>query len=396
MPESLAGLRVLDLSRYIAGPFCGQLLGDLGADVVKVERIDGGEEGRRVGETVGGDSLFFLSANRNKRGIAVDFRDPAGQTLLKKLAGKADILIENFRPGTIERMGLGWDELSTINPRLILVRISGFGQEGPLAQHPCFDGAAQAISGLMRMTGAHDGPPTMAGVFVCDYSTALYATIAALAALRARDQTKRGQVVEATLMDSGLALMTTAIPEYLLNGKEPPRLGNRDRYLSPSHCFRSNDDTWIYVVAGNDSHFPLFSEAMGMPELAQDPRFANFVARNENVGALETIINDWAAGLDGETILEKLHAAEVPCERVATIAEVVTNPQVVHRRQIVDVPHPQLGSVPFQATAMRLSETPPSIRRGAPGLGEHSGEVLAEWLGMDQSHIERLRADGVI
>jgi crotonobetainyl-CoA:carnitine CoA-transferase CaiB-like acyl-CoA transferase len=396
MTESLAGLRVLDLSRYIAGPFCGQLLGDLGADVVKVERIDGGEEGRRVGETVGGDSLFFLSANRNKRGIAIDFRDPAAQALLGELASKADILIENFRPGTLERMGLGWDKLSAINPRLILVRITGFGQDGPMAQHPCFDGAAQAISGLMRMTGAHDGPPTMSGVFVCDYSTALYATIAALAALRARDQTGRGQVVEATLMDSGLALMTTAIPEYLLNKKEPPRLGNRDRYLSPSHCFRSNDDVWIYVVAGNDAHFPLFAGAMGMPALAQDPRFANFVARNENVGALETIINDWAACLDGETILAKLHAAEVPCERVATIAEVVTNPQVVYRKQIVDVPHPQLGSIPFQAAALRLSDTPPSIRRGAPGLGEHNAEVLTEWLGMDESRIGRLRDDGVI
>lgn len=396
MSGSIEGIRVLDLSRYIAGPFCGQLLGDLGADVVKIERIDGGEEGRRVGETVAGDSLFFLSANRNKRSVALDFRDEGGQELLGQLADKADILIENFRPGTLERMGLDWETLSARNPGLIVVRITGFGQDGPLADHPCFDGAAQAISGLMAMTGAPNGPPTMSGVFVCDYSTALYATIAALAALRARDKTGRGQVVEATLMDSGLALMTTAIPEFLLNGAEPPRLGNRDRYLSPSHCFRSSDDIWIYVVAGNDAHFPLFAEAMGMPELVDDARFSNFVARNENVGQLENIINAWAATLDGATILDRLHAAEVPCERVATIAEVVSNPQVLHRRQIVDVPHPVLGSVPFQAPALRLSDTPPSIRRGAPGLGEHSAEVLAEWLSLDGDRIEQLRDNGVI
>ncbi len=396
MSGSLAGVRVLDLSRYIAGPFCGQLMGDLGADVVKVERIDGGEEGRRVGETVAGDSLFFLSANRNKRGMALDFRDEAGQKLLARLAAKTDILIENFRPGTLERMGLDWETLSTINPGLILVRITGFGQDGPLSQHPCFDGAAQAASGVMTMTGAHDGPPTMSGVFVCDYTTALYATIAALAALRAREATGRGQVVEATLMDSGLALLTTAIPEYLLNGAEPPRLGNRDRYLSPSHCFRSRDGVWIYVVAGNDAHFPRFAAAMGMPELVEDARFANFVARNANVSTLEKIIDDWAVAFDGEAILAKLHAAEVPCERVATIADVVSNPQVIHRRQIVDVPHPVLGHVPFQATALRMSETPPTISRGAPGLGEHSADVLREWLGLDQAEIGGLQADGVI
>lgn len=396
MTTSLEGLKVLDLSRYIAGPFCGQLLGDLGADVVKVERIDGGEEGRRVGETVAGDSLFFLSTNRNKRSVAVDFRDQAGQRLIAELAGEADVLIENFRPGTLENMGLGWDVLSARNPRLVLVRVTGFGQDGPLAQHPCFDGAAQAVSGIMSMTGTPDGPPTMAGVFVCDYTTALYATIATLAALRARDTTGRGQVVEATLMDSGLALMTTAIPEYLLNHRLPPRLGNRDRYLSPSHCFRSADDHWVYVVAGNDSHFVKFAQAMDKPELVEDPRFANFVARNANVGALEDIINDWALRLDGETILARLHAAEVPCERVATIDEVVANPQVVHRRQIIDVPHPVLGSVPFQAPALKLWDTPTVVRRGAPGLGEHSGEVLDDWLGMPAAEIDALVDEGVI
>lgn len=397
MKYSLSGVKVLDLSRFIAGPFCGQLMGDLGADVVKVERIDGGEEGRRVGETVeGGDTLFFLSANRNKRSFAIDFRDPAGQDLLRRLASKADILIENFRPGTLERMGLGWDVLSKLNPGLVLLRISGFGQEGPLAEHPCFDGAAQAHSGVMAMTGQADGPPTMAGVFVCDYSTALYGTIAALAALRVRDKTGKGQVVEATLMDSGLSLLTTAIPENILFGREPPRLGNRDRYLSPSHCFASRDGVWLYVVAGNDVHFERFAKAMARPDLLTDPRFSTFGGRNANIAELETIINDWAATIDGEDLLALIQAADVPCERVATIADVVSNPQVVHRKQIIDVPHPGLGSVPMPAPALRLHGTPTVIQRGAPGLGEHSGEVLQEWLAMSQAQIEELRATGTI
>lgn len=396
MAGALHGLKVIDMSRYIAGPFCGQLLGDLGADVIKVERIDGGEEGRRVGEAVAGDTFFFLSANRNKRGLAVDFRDPESQALLADLAAEADILVENFRPGTLEAMGMDWDSLRARNPGLILVRITGFGQDGPLAQHPCFDGAAQAISGLMAMTGRHDGPPTMSGVFVCDYTTALYATIAALAAVRARAETGLGQVVEATLMDSGLALMTTAIPEYLVNGDLPPRLGNRDRYLSPSHCFRGRDGGWIYIVAGNDQHFHRFAAAMGKPELADDPLYATFVARNANVDTLEELIDRWAADHDSEEILEKLHEADVPCEKVATIADVVANPQVLHRRQIVDVPHPVAGSIPFQAPALKLWGTPTEIARGAPGLGEHSGDILKDWLGYSDADVRRAEEQGLI
>jgi len=394
--QALDGVKVLDLSRYIAGPFCGQVLGDLGADVVKVERVDGGEEGRRIGETVAGDSLFFLSANRNKRGLTLDFRNPECQELLRRLAGEADVLIENFRPGTMEKMGCGWDDLSSINPQLVMVRISGFGQDGPMAQHPCFDGAAQAHSGVMTMTGQPGGPPTMAGVFVADYSTALYAAIATLAALRARDRTGRGQVVEATLMESAMSLLTTAVPERALNGVESERLGNRDRYLSPSHCFESADGKWIYVVAGNEVHFPRLAAAMGQPELAEDERFSSFVARNRNVGDLERIIDAWGRTLPAAEILRILHEADVPCEPVASIGDLLENPQVRARGQIADVPHPELGSVPFPGPAMRLYATPPAIRRGAPGLGEHTAEVLAEWLGMPADDVARMRDEGMV
>ncbi|CAH1655384.1 CaiB/BaiF CoA transferase family protein [Chelatococcus asaccharovorans] len=392
-PAALSGIRVLDLSRYISGPFCGQILGDLGADVVKVERVDGGEEGRRVGEMINGETLFFLGANRNKRSLTVDFRHPEGQALLKRLAAKADILIENFRPGTLEKMGLGYDEISAVNPGLIVVRITGFGQEGPMASHPCFDGAAQAHSGLMTLTGQPDGPPTMAGVFVADYSTALYGTIAALAALQSRQATGRGQVVEATLMDSAMSMLTTAIGESILLGVEQTRLGNRDRYLAPSHCFESRDGRWIYVVAGNNQHFDKFVAVMGMAQLARDPRFSNPIVRNRNVAELEAIINEWGLKHDGAEILDLLHEAEIPCEPVSTIADVIANPQVVHRRQVVDIPHPREGTVPVPAPAMKMSATPPCVHRGPPSLGAHTGEVLAEWLGMEKASIdETLRA----
>jgi len=394
--SALNGIKVLDLSRYIAGPFCGQVLGDLGADVVKVERLDGGEEGRRVGEMIDGETLFFLGANRNKRSLSLDFRHPDGQALLRRLAATADILIENFRPGTLEKMGCGYDVLSAANPGLVLVRISGFGQEGPMASHACFDGAAQAHSGIMTLTGQPDGPPTMAGVFVSDYSTALYATIAALAALQARQSTGRGQVVEATLMDSALSMLTTQIAESQVLGIDHTRLGNRDRYLAPSHCFKSRDGKWVYIVAGNDHHFARFAEAMGRPELVADARFSTFVARNAHVAELEAIIDAWGLATDAADILDRLHAVGVPCEPVAEIPDVIANPQLRHRGQIADVPHPSGGTVPVPASAIRMSETPPAVHRGPPALGAHTDEVLADWLGLGDDAVARIRASGCI
>ena len=394
--SALDGIKVLDLSRYISGPFCGQIFGDLGADVVKAERVDGGEEGRRIGEMVDGETLFFLGANRNKRSLTVDFRHPKGVELLKRLAARCDILIENFRPGTLEKMGLGYDELRVANPGVILVRITGFGQDGPMAMHPCFDGAAQAHSGLMTLTGAADGPPTLAGVFVADYSTALYATIAALAALHARRSSGRGQVVEATLMDSALSMLTTAIGEAAILGIDQTRLGNRDRYLAPSHCFRSKDGRWLYVVAGNEQHFARFCAAMEQPELAKDARFSNPIARNRNVATLEEIINAWGMSLDGDEIVRRLHEASVPCELVATIKDLIANPQLQHRRQIIDISHPCGGTLPVPGPAVKMHGTPPTIRCGPPGLGAHTADILREWLDLSDEEIMAARAAGYV
>ena len=248
----LSGLKVLDLSRYIAGPHCGTVLGDLGADVVKVERPKRGDDTRVYAPLIAGESIYFLMFNRNKRGITLDFRNPDAQALLRRLASRADVLIENFRPGTMERMGCGWNELHSANSRLIMARISGYGQTTSLANQPCFDAIAQATTGLMDLTGSPDGSPMVAGTFLVDYSAGLYSCVGILAALEQRHATGEGQMVDVSLMGSATSLLVTAIPEYVLKGTQPTRIGNRDRYRSPANTFQAKDGPWILVLAGND------------------------------------------------------------------------------------------------------------------------------------------------
>jgi CoA:oxalate CoA-transferase len=392
----LAGLKVLDLSRFIAGPLCGMLLGDLGADVLKAERRLGGDEARALGPRRGGESLYVMVFNRNKRSLTLDFRHPHAQQLLRDLAGKADVLIENFRPGVLEAMGCGWDALREVNPRLVMARISGFGQEGPMANAPCFDVIAQAMSGLMEITGQSDGPPTMAGTYVVDYSTAFYATIGVLAALERRHTTGRGQVVDVSLLDSATSLLVTAIPEQILFGRAPTRAGNRDRYAAPAQTFRARDGVWVHVVGGNEAHFPRLARAMEREDLLADPDFATVDARVLNAGRIEGVVAEWVAGLTSDEAVEALTRAEVPAAKVATVADVIANPQLRHRDQVVEVDHPSAGRIPMHGLTIKLSESPGAIRRPAPRLGEHTDQVLSEWLALSPDHVARLRAGGVI
>ena len=380
MPGALGALRVLDLSRFISGPYCAQLLGDLGADVVKVERPNGGDDSRSLAPLMADESLYFMVFNRNKRGITLDFRKPEAQEQLRQLAGGADVLIENFRPGVMGRMGCDWETLSRINPRLIMVSITGFGSDGPLANQPCFDVIAQAMSGLMWIIGQAEAPPTMVGTFVVDYCTALYAAIGLLAAVEARHRTGKGQHVEVNLLDSAMSLLITGIPENLLTGREFMRHGNRDLFTAPTQCFEAKDKAWVQLCAGGDPHFPRLAESMGKPELVTDPRFATLKDRMDNVDALERIVAGWFAETTADDAIAALAKAEVPAAGVATIGQAVRNPQVVARKQIVDVAHARAGTVPLQAPVIRMSDTPPSIRRAAPMLGEHNDEILDAWL----------------
>ncbi len=392
----LEGVRVLDLTRALAGPYCASLLGDMGAEVVKVETSLAGERSRRLEPTVDGQSLYCMAVNRNKRAIVVDLKSTAGIALLHELVRKADVLVENFRPGVLEAMGCGWDVLRSLNSRLILARISGFGQEGPFAKRAGLDMAAQAMSGIMHMTGEPDGPPTMAGVFICDYTTGIYAALGITAALHARQTTHCGQVVEANLLDSALSMLHSAIPDMLINGKSAGRQGNRDRYTAPTNTFRTADGDWVMLLAGNEVMFPRLARLVGKPELIDDPRFKTFRERVRNLAATEAIAAEWIAMRSTHEVVEAMAEAGVPCAKCATLEEVVINPHIRHRGQIVDIEQPGGARVPLAGLAVRLSDTPLKIRSGLPNVGEHTGLVLKSWLGYGAEQLEELERRGVI
>ncbi|MDM0110324.1 CoA transferase [Variovorax sp. J22R24] len=392
---SLAGLRVLDLSRFIAGPYCAMMLGDMGAEVVKIEPPGEGEYARRASPAVNGQSLYTFIVNRNKKSLAIDLRSEGGLQVLRGLIARADVLVENFRPGTMEKMGLGWEAVHAINPRLVMARISGFGQDGPLAHKQCFDGVAQAMSGLMDMTGAEDGPPTMIGSFMCDYTTGMYAALGILAALNARHASGQGQLVDVSLLESAASMLMTAIPQQKLFGTTMTRVGSRDRFVAPSNTFATGDGRYVLMVGGDDNMFPRVVRAMKRPALLDDPRFVSMVSRLEHRDAVEGIVGDWMLAHEADDIVARLEAEGVPCAKIATIDEVVDNPQLRHRGAIADVPFGDTR-VPVQGVTIHLSATPLAIERAMPDVGEHNAEVLQQWLGFQSDQIAALQAEGAI
>jgi crotonobetainyl-CoA:carnitine CoA-transferase CaiB-like acyl-CoA transferase len=392
---SLAGVRVLDLSRFIAGPYCAMMLGDMGAEVVKIEPPGQGEYARRALPAVNGQSLYTFVVNRNKKSLAVDLRHEDGLRVLHELVAQADVLVENFRPGTMEQMGLGWEAVHKLNPRLVMARISGFGQDGPLAGKQCFDGVAQAMSGLMDMTGAQDGPPTMIGSFMCDYTTGMYAALGILAALHARHASGKGQLVDVSLLESATSMLMTAIPQQKLFGTTMTRVGNRDRFVAPSNTFATGDGRYVLMVGGDDNMFPRVVRAMEQPALLNDPRFASMASRLEHRDAVEGIVGEWMRLHDADDIVARLEAQGVPCAKVATVDEVVDNPQLRHRGAIADIAFGD-ATVPVQGVTIHLSDTPLSIRGAMPDVGAHSGEVLAQWLGYAPARVAALRTCGAL
>ncbi|WP_076511418.1 CaiB/BaiF CoA-transferase family protein [Pseudacidovorax sp. RU35E] len=387
---SLAGLRVLDLSRFIAGPYCAMMLGDMGAEVVKIEPPGEGEYARRALPAVDGQSLYTFIVNRNKKSLALDLRHPEGLATLRALIAEADVLVENFRPGTMEKMGLGWDAVHALNPRLVMARISGFGQDGPLANKQCFDGVAQAMSGLMDMTGQPEGPPTMIGSFICDYTTGMYAALGILAALNARHATGRGQLVDVSLLESALSMLMTAIPQQLLFGTTMTRVGSRDRFVAPSNTFATGDGRHVLLVGGDDNMFPRVLRAMERPGLIDDARFATMASRLAHREAVEGLVAEWMAGLAADEVVRRLEAQGVPCAKIARLDEVVHNPQLAHRDAIVRMPFGGT-EVPMQGVTIHLSDTPLSVRSALPQVGAHNDEVLRQWLGWTSAQVDALR-----
>lgn len=378
---ALEGVKVLDLSRYIAGPYCGMILADMGADVAKVEKPGTGDITRSYVPGIEGASFYSMVVNRNKRSIAIDVRNPEGQDLIRRLAAEADVVLENFRPGTLERMGCGWDVLSEINPRLILARVSGFGQDGPYSSEPCFDVIAQAMSGLMDLTGFPDGPPTLSGTYIIDFTSALYTCIGILGALAARNRTGRGQVVDVAMLDSAVSFLLTSIPEKLLLNRDSTRRGNSDRFGAPNNTYKTQSGDWIHVAAG--SLFPRFADAVGRPELKNDARYSTVASRLENRNELDAIAAEWVASQSTTQALETLKKCEVPVAKVATIADVVRNPQLIHRGQISEARTESGKTVPMQGVTIHMSETPLSIRYPQGSVGQHTDEILKDWLGFE-------------
>lgn len=404
---ALSHLRVLDLSRVLAGPWSGQILADLGADVIKVERPNSGDDTRAWGPPFLRDArgentseaAYYLSANRNKRSVTIDFTQPEGQRLVRELAAKSDIVIENFKVGGLASYGLDYERLKAVNPRLIYCSITGFGQTGPYAKRAGYDFMIQGLGGLMSLTGRPEGEqgagPIKVGVALTDILTGLYSTVAILAALAHRDQSGEGQHIDMALLDVQVACLANQAMNYLTTGTPPKRLGNAHPNIVPYQDFPTADGDFILTV-GNDGQFRKFAEVAGQPQWADDPRFATNKQRVAHRAELIPLIRQATVFKTTAEWVAELERAGVPCGPINDLAQVFQDPQVVARGLKVDVPHPLAGSLPQVASPIRLSETPVEYRRAPPLLGEHTEAVLMDVLGLDAGAVQVLRSAGVL
>lgn len=395
----LAGVRVLDIATMLAAPFCAALLGDFGADVLKVEMPDGGDPFRRFGTmTESGASLNWLNDGRNKQSVTLDLRKARGVELFKRLVADCDILVENFRPGTLERWDLGYDVLAQRNPGIILVRVSGYGQTGPNAGKAGYASVAEAESGLRHMNGFPGGPPPRLALSLGDSLAGMFAAQGALAALYRRTVTGRGQVVDTALTESCLAVQESTIPDYDAGGVVRGPSGTRLDGIAPSNIYRSADGSWVVIAANQDTVFARLCAAMDTPELATDERFADHLARGRNQDELDDIIGSWAAIRQPGEIIDTLSAAGVIAGPINTVAEVLTDPQLLARNMIVDHWDERVGrNIKGPGVVPVLSESPGSVRSaGPPRPGSHNDEIYRGLLGRDDAEIAALAEEGVL
>lgn len=393
----LAGIKVLDLTRVLAGPWATMTLGDLGAEIWKIEHPTDGDDTRgwRPPE-IGGESTYYLCANRNKCSVALDLKAPEGLAILRELAGRADVLIENLRFGTLERLGLGWEAMHALNPRLIYCSISGYGRVSPRAGDPGYDGVIQAEAGLMSVTGEADGEPVKHGVAVTDVVTGMNATQAVLAALFARERTGAGQFIDIALLDSGLALLVNVGSGWLNAGVVPRRFGNGHATVVPYGTFRGSD-TGFVLGCGNDRQFALLCrQVIGRPDLAEDPRFLRNRDRQRNRDVLLALLSELFSRRTAAAWVEVLRAADIPTGLVRDVPEALSAPEVRARGAVQRIRHPTAGEVQVVASPLRLHGTPPVAPTSPPLLGEHTRSVLTEVLGMDAATLADLLARGVI
>ncbi|MBU4336726.1 MAG: CoA transferase [Actinobacteria bacterium] len=394
MSDAMKGVKVLDLSRVLAGPYCAAIFADMGAEVLKVEEPGRGDEARMLRPFSGGESAYYITFNRGKKGVTLNLKK--GKDLFLRLVGDADILVENFRPGVMERLGLGYEALREINPGLVYVAISGYGQTGPNRLLPGYDPIAQAMSGICSVTGWPDADPVRCGAPVGDVLAGLNAAIGALAALRHRDLTGQGQLVDIALVDSSVSALSSLTQVYLSEGRVPARQGNGTEAAAPGGSCHAADGVVVFA-AGNDRMWPKLCEVMGRPELATDPRFVSNAQRVQHREELAALVDDWASAFTVAEVVDKLRSAGLPAGPVLTIDQVVADPHLAGARDMfVTVDHPIAGPVRITNSAIKMSLTPPKARISSPTLGEHNNEIYQASLGLTENEINALAADGVI
>jgi crotonobetainyl-CoA:carnitine CoA-transferase CaiB-like acyl-CoA transferase len=376
MKAALSDLLVIDLSRIFAGPYCTMILGDLGATVIKVERPETGDDTRQFGPPyTGGESAYYLGLNRNKHSITLDFTTPAGKERLLELVKKATVLVENFRPGTLERQGLGYEDLRQINPGLIYCSISGYGHDGPYAMQPGYDFVAQAEAGLMAVTGESDGEPQRVGAPVGDQSAGLYASIAILGALHHRDRTGEGQYIDISLFEAAVSLLGNVSANHLVSGEEARRYANGHPNIVPYQAFHTRDG-YVVVSVGNDRLYQTFCRLLGRDDLAKDPRFSSNPQRVRNRDELIPQLQEQFLLRDTQDWLDALRAAGIPCGPINRVSQVFQHPQLVARNFIWETEHPTAGSVRLSGSPIHMSETPARLYKAPPLLGEDNEKIV--------------------
>ncbi|HRQ23986.1 MAG TPA: CoA transferase [Anaerolineales bacterium] len=399
----LKDIRVLDITRALAGPYCTMMLGDLGADVIKVERPKSGDESRGwgppfVGEPYGpytGESAYFLASNRNKRSITVNIQSSEGQEIIRRLAGASDVFVENYRTGDLDKFGLGYEDLHRLYPKLIYCSISGYGRTGPYADRPGYDAIIQAEGGMMSLTGPAEGPPSRAGIPIIDITSGMFASTAILAALRARDLTGAGQLIDISLFDAHIALLTNAASNYLVGGEPPRRLGNSHPNIVPYDSFPARDG-WFVMGAANQNQWETLCDTLERPDLKTDPRFASNGLRVKNRSAVVQELNRIFAEQDVHEWLEKLTAAGLPCAPINSLPQVFADPQTQARQMIMEADHPTAGTVRMTGFPYKFCATPAELHTPPPLLGQHTEEILTTVLDYSSEEVSALRDKGAI
>jgi crotonobetainyl-CoA:carnitine CoA-transferase CaiB-like acyl-CoA transferase len=396
MPKPLEGLKVLDMTRVLAGPYCTMMLGDMGADVVKIERPEAGDDTRGYGPPfVNGESAYFMSVNRNKRSLTLDLKRPQGLDLLRKLLERADVLVENFRPGRLEAFGFGYEAVKEINPRLVYCSISGYGHTGPKSELPGYDLIIQGEGGIASLTGDPDGPPFKVGTSQADIVSGMMAMQGILLALLTRERTGQGQLVDVGMLDCQVALLTYQAGIYFTTGESPTRIGNRHPTISPYETFRCADG-YVNLACGNDSLWQRFCEVADLSDPAQDARFRTNADRVAHADALRALLEPVMMERSAADWIDTLRSHGIPCGRIQSVKEVCDDPHVLAREMVVALEHPEAGPIQVTGVPIKLSDTPGVVEAPPPSLGQHTAEVLSDWLGMSEARVDELRQEGVV